>query len=119
VPGTAITLPPQVLLISPGGAIDNPGCMPTKLSVQLALVNGKVFGLNTVTLSTEIAPASINIGVNCLLISAGMAIANAVCTGYMKRDTAKVINKNKDLSNFVMIHILNHQIDEFLIKVEK
>lgn len=73
--GTAVTMPPQVLLISPGDAIDNPGCTPIKLSVQLASVNGNIFGLNTVTLSTEIAPVSINIGVNCLLISAGMAIA--------------------------------------------
>jgi len=75
VPCTAVTLPPQVLLTNPGGAIDKPGCTPTKLSIQLAFVNEKVFGLNTVTRSTEIPPASINMGVNCLLISAGIAIA--------------------------------------------
>jgi len=45
VPGTAVTLPPQELDMFAGFAIDNPGCTPTRLSVQEALLNGKVFGL--------------------------------------------------------------------------
>jgi len=45
VPGTAVTLPPQVLDMFAGFAIDNPGCTPTRLSVQEALLKGKVFGL--------------------------------------------------------------------------
>lgn len=44
-PGTAVTLPPQVLETFAGFAIDNPGCTPTKLSVQEALLSGKEFGL--------------------------------------------------------------------------
>ena len=73
--GAAVAEPPQVLFKPFGFAIFRPACTPIKLSVQLVFVNGNVFGLNTVTLSTEIPPALINIGVNCLLISAGMAIA--------------------------------------------
>jgi hypothetical protein len=106
VAGTATTVPPQVLLITPGGAINNPDCTPTKLSVQLAFVNGNVFGLNTVILSTDVAPASINIGVNCLLISAGMAIAYAVCTGNKNKDPVKAINKNKDLNDLNILYLL-------------
>jgi len=107
VPGIAVTLPPQVLPTNPGDAMDKPGCTPTKLSAQLAFVNWKVFGLKTVTRSTEVPPASINIGVNCLLISAGMAIAYAVSTGYMKSDPAKTNNRNRDLSDLNIIYILN------------
>lgn len=45
VPGTAVTLPPQLLETFGGFAIDNPGCTPTKLSVQEALLSGNEFGL--------------------------------------------------------------------------
>ena len=39
VPGTAVTLPPQELEIFAWFAIDNPGCTPTRLSVQEVLFN--------------------------------------------------------------------------------
>lgn len=45
VPGTAVTLPPQLLEMFAGFAINNPGCTPAKLSVQEALVNENEFGL--------------------------------------------------------------------------
>lgn len=45
VPGTAVTLPPQEFEMFAGFAIDNPGCTPTKLSVQEALLSGNEFGL--------------------------------------------------------------------------
>jgi len=45
VPGTAVTVPPQVLDIFAGLAINNPGCIPTKLSVQEASFRGKELGL--------------------------------------------------------------------------
>ena len=44
-PGTAVTLPPQLLLKFTGLAIKRPGWTPTKLSVQVASVNGKSLGL--------------------------------------------------------------------------
>jgi hypothetical protein len=45
VPGTAVTLPPQLLETFGGFAIDNPSCTPTKLSVHEALLSGNEFGL--------------------------------------------------------------------------
>lgn len=45
VPGTAVTLPPQVFEIFAGLAIDSPGCTPTRLSVQEALLRANEFGL--------------------------------------------------------------------------
>ena len=45
VPETAVTLPPQVFETFAGLATDNPGCTPTKLSVQEALLSGNEFGL--------------------------------------------------------------------------
>jgi hypothetical protein len=45
VPGTAVTVPPQVLDMLAGFATDKPGCTPTKLSVQAALLNENVLGL--------------------------------------------------------------------------
>ena len=44
-PGTAVTLPPQVLETFAGFAMDKPGCTPTKLSVQEALLSENEFGL--------------------------------------------------------------------------
>lgn len=70
-PGTALTVPPQLLLRFTGFAIKRPGWTPAKLSVQEAFVNGKALGLNMVTLRREIPPDAIDIGVKLLLISAG------------------------------------------------
>jgi hypothetical protein len=70
-PGTAVILPPQVLETFAGFAIDNPGCTPTRLSVQEALVSGNEFGLYIVTLRRDMPPDEIAIGVKLLLISAG------------------------------------------------
>ena len=70
-PATAVTLPPQVFLKFTGLAIKRPGWTPTKLSVQVALVNGKSLGLYIVTMRRDIPPAGMEIGVKLLLISAG------------------------------------------------
>jgi hypothetical protein len=45
VPGMAVTVPPHVLDIFAGFAMDKPGCTPTKLSVQEALLSEKELGL--------------------------------------------------------------------------
>lgn len=45
VPGTAVTLPPQLLEMFAGFAIVNPDCTPAKSSVQEALLNENEFGL--------------------------------------------------------------------------
>lgn len=45
VPGTAVTVPPQVLMTPAGSSITMPGCSRTKLSVQDAFVNGNALGL--------------------------------------------------------------------------
>jgi len=45
VPETAVTVPPQVFDTLAGLAMDKPGCTPTRLSVQAALLREKVLGL--------------------------------------------------------------------------
>lgn len=45
VPGRAVTLPPQEFVTFAGFAMDSPGCTPTRLSVQEALLSENEFGL--------------------------------------------------------------------------
>jgi len=71
VPGTAVTVPLQVLETLEGFAINKPGCTPTKLSVQEALLSGKELGLKIVTFKRDVVPVMMEIGVKLLLISAG------------------------------------------------
>lgn len=68
------TVPPQVLVTPAGLATRRPGWTPTRLSVQVAFVRAKVLGLKTVMLRTDVSPARMAIGVNFLLISAGIVI---------------------------------------------
>lgn len=70
-PGTAVTEPPHVFDTFAGLAMKMPGCTPTKLSVQLALVNGKSFGLNMVTARRDVFPDSMESGAKLLFIAAG------------------------------------------------
>jgi len=45
VPGTAMTVPPHVLDMFAGFAMNNPGCTPTRLSVHVALLKANELGL--------------------------------------------------------------------------
>jgi hypothetical protein len=71
VPGLAVMLPLHVLETLAGEAINNPGCTPTRSSIQEALSNWNEFGLYIVTSRRDIPPDGIAIGVKLLLISAG------------------------------------------------
>jgi hypothetical protein len=102
-PATAVTDPPQVLMILTGLAITSPGCSRIKLSVQAALVNGNALGLKTDTRRRAVPPAGIERGVKALFISAGRVVvcASATDTGAAKMEMISVPIK-KDITDFFM-----------------
>jgi hypothetical protein len=89
-PGLAVTEPPQLLVRSTGLAMLNPGCTPTRLSVQDASVRANGLGLYMVTLKRATPPGAMESGSNPLLISAGrvMTWAFASFLGMTRMETS-------------------------------
>ena len=89
-PATAVTVPPQVLVVVSGLAMVTPA---GKVSVHAALDNEKLLGLKIETVRVDSPPEAMEIGAKFLFSSAGNeACAETILTGEIVIE-AKVIAK--------------------------